>query len=79
MPNVDAASDAAPPDAACAAGEQTLIKLGCKDLRGRPLGGPNRHGESWQSICRQSRTDGVDMKPTCIASAATCAEVEQCR
>jgi hypothetical protein len=63
----------------CAAGEQNLLKLECKDDRARLIGGPNLHGVPWAAICRENKTNGVDMKPACIAMAKSCAEVDTCR
>jgi hypothetical protein len=73
--------DAAPPGPtdACGAGEANLLKLGCKDGRGRVIGEANLHGESWAQICRDNKAHGVDMKPTCIAVAKDCAGVMSCR
>ena len=86
-PIVDAAppppppSDAAPPPPpdACGAGEQNLLKLGCKDGRDRLIGGPNMHGVAWAQICRDNKANGVDMHPICIAVARSCPEVLSCR
>lgn len=84
----DSGTDAAPPppsDAGpqpsdwCAAGEQNLTKLGCLDSRGKALAGPNFHGVMWSETCRYNGAHGVDMKPSCIAAAKSCAEVESCR
>lgn len=63
----------------CGLAEQNLLKLGCKDPRGRLLGGPDLHGVSWSQVCRANKTNGVDMKPECLMIATTCAGVEQCR
>lgn len=84
-PAVDAAPPPAldatppPPKDACGAGEQNLLKLGCKDDRGRFLGGPNMHGVPWAQICRDNKANGVDMKPLCLAATKSCAEVQSCR
>lgn len=72
------AAEAAPSDA-CGLAEQNLNKLGCKDPRGRLLGGPNLHGDAWSTVCRTNRTNGVDMKPECLMQATSCAAVEACR
>lgn len=72
-------ADAAPPTDECSAGEQNLLKLECKDDRARLIGGPNLHGVPWATICRENKTNGVDMKPLCIAAATSCAEVDKCR
>lgn len=78
----DSGTDAAPPPVpsdSCDAGEQNLDRLGCVDSRGKKLAGPNFHGVKWGETCRYNAAHGVDMKPTCIASAKSCAEVDQCR
>lgn len=73
-------ADAAPaPVDACAAAEAKLLALACKDSRGRLLGGPTLHGETWSALCRENAAHGVDMQPGCIASKTTCAEVSTCR
>jgi len=63
----------------CTLGEQALLKLECKDARGRLIGGPNLHGMSWAQICRQNKSNKVDMKPRCISLAKSCKEVQACR
>ena len=73
--------DAVPPSPndACSAAEANLLALGCKDSRGRLLGGPNLHGVPWAQICRENAANGVDMKPTCIVAKTSCAGVFACR
>lgn len=73
--------DAAPAPVldACGQGEQNLLKLGCKDERGRVIGAPNLHGQTWSSVCRANLTNGVDMKATCMAAAHSCVEVLACK
>lgn len=68
-----------PPLDACGLGEQNLLKLGCKDSRGRVIGSPDLHNVSWAAICRANMTNGVDMKPACMAAAKNCTEVESCK
>lgn len=85
QPIFDAApapADAAPPPPAtdsCGRAEAHLLELGCKDSRGRLLGGPNLHGVGWADICRGNLRNGVSMQPDCIALAKSCAEVMTCR
>lgn len=76
--------DGSSPDSAvedaCARGETQLLALGCKDNRGRLIGGPTLKGLTWADVCRQNAALKVDMKPSCIAVAKTCAEVSStCR
>lgn len=73
------AADASPSDT-CGAAETRLLELGCKDSRGRLLGGPNLHGVSWSDVCRDNAKNGVSLQPNCIAKAKSCAEVmSSCR
>jgi len=62
----------------CLLAEQNLLKLGCKDSEGRPLGGPNKAGESFHAICQNAVANHVDMNPVCIANVKICAEVNSC-
>ena len=75
---VDSASDTPPNNDLCAAAQANLIKLGCKDSRGRLIGGPNLHGIAWADVCRSNKANQVDMNPACIAIKTSCPEVEQC-
>ncbi len=63
----------------CGLGEANLIKLGCKDDRGRLLGGPDLHGVSWAAVCRADQSHNVNMQPGCMAAAKNCEEVSKCR
>lgn len=72
-------ADAAPaPLDACGKAQATLLRLQCKDARGRLLGGPNEHGASFAAVCRDDATKGVDVHPACLAAATTCAGVSSC-
>lgn len=64
----------------CAAAEKNLQTLGCKDSRGRLLGGPNERGVPFQDVCRDMASNGVDVKATCLSKATNCEEVtSSCR
>lgn len=69
----------APAVDACAAGEAKLLALGCKDTRGRLIGGPDLHGVGWAIQCRIDADAGVDLHAICIAAASSCAQVMQCK
>lgn len=62
----------------CDDAEEQLLRLGCKDGRGRPLGGPNLRGEPFRDICRNALENAVDLNPKCIAAAGTCTEANRC-
>ena len=69
-----------PPQDACGRAEARLLALGCKDARGRLLGGPTLRGLSWADLCRQNAEAGVPMQPACITLKASCQEIEStCR
>lgn len=81
-PLLDAAPyvDATPATDACARGEAQLLALGCKDSRGRLLGGPTMKGVAWAQVCRNNAINGIDMRPDCIATKRSCTEVNaSCR
>jgi hypothetical protein len=62
----------AAPDSPCARGCQTLRRIGCEE--GEPL-----HGVSCADLCTdiQQRAE-FDLKPECIARAATLADARAC-
>ena len=68
-----------PGNDSCAVAEKKLIDLGCKDRRGRYLGGPTLRGKPWADVCRENALNGVDMKPDCIAQQPDCQGVSSCR
>lgn len=63
----------------CAAAEKKLLDLGCKDRRGRYIGGPNLHGVPWAQQCRDFAAVDVDVQPKCIVQAVDCEGVMACR
>lgn len=63
----------------CGRAEQHLLQLQCKDQRGQVIGAPNLHGVPWSQICRENKSNGVDMKPECLMAKTNCAGVESCR
>jgi hypothetical protein len=67
------------PHDACWSAGQKLISLACKDTRGRLMGGPDLQGVSWSVVCRQDLANGVDLKASCIAGAASCTAAEACK
>lgn len=69
----------APVSDLCAQGEANLLKLGCKDDRGRLLGGPDLHNVPWSVVCRQDQAHNVNLQPACMAGAKSCEEVTSCR
>ena len=76
-PIADAAP--APSDASddCGRAEATLVRLACKDDRGQPLA-VNKHGVPFASTCRDLALHRVDVKPSCIARATSCAAALGC-
>ena len=67
------------PHDACWNAAQKLLALGCKDSRGRVLGGPDLSGLTWSQVCRQDLANGVNLNASCITAAATCATAEACK
>jgi hypothetical protein len=78
VPAEAAPAPPAPTDA-CAAGEAKLLALGCKDSRGRLIGGPDLHGVGWAIQCRVDLDAGVDLHAICIAAAPSCTAVMACK
>lgn len=66
------------PDLGCKAAEEHLLALECKDSKGRLLGGPNRRGESFRSICETAIKARVSLRPACIARVTSCDAVQAC-
>ena len=82
---VDATPPAPPPtpDAGiltqnCVAAQANLLKLGCKDSRGRLIGGPNLHGATWASMCVNNTLAEAGMNPVCVAAAHDCPTALTC-
>lgn len=69
----------APGSSDCAAAEKRLQVLGCKDLRGRLIGGPTLRGKAWVDVCLENINNGVNMQSGCIAQAPSCEVVTSCR
>ena len=67
------------PQDACWTAGQKLLQLGCRDTRGRLLGGPNLSGITWSAVCRQNLANGVDLNAACITAAATCQIAQACK
>lgn len=70
--------DDADPERSCAQAEQNLLELGCKDSRGRKLGGPNLKGEPFRSICVTAINHRVSMRPVCLARITRCDDAQSC-
>lgn len=70
--------DDADPERACADAEQNLLELGCKDSRGRKLGGPNLKGEPFRSICLTAVRNRVSLRPACLARVTRCEDAQSC-
>lgn len=62
----------------CAAAEERLLQLGCKDSKGRLLGGLNRRGEPFRSVCAVSITNRVPMYARCLSKVDQCDDVIDC-
>lgn len=63
----------------CGLAEKNLLALECKDRRGRLLGGPNLHGESYKARCEALQLQqNVWINPKCKAEAKTCEEAAAC-
>jgi len=84
---VDASPPAPPPPPApdagslvhnCGAAQANLLKLGCKDSRGRLIGGPNLHGATWASMCVNNTLAEASMNPVCVAAAQDCPTALAC-
>lgn len=65
-------------NAACLAAQSNLLRLLCKDARGRLIGGPNEHGVAFAATCTDTLAKGVDVHANCIAAAKDCAGVSSC-
>ena len=63
---------------ACVTAQDTLLRLGCKDARGRLIGGPNEHGVSFAAVCTDTFGKGIDVHANCITVARDCAGVSSC-
>lgn len=62
----------------CTLAQTNLLKLGCKDHEGRPLGGPNKAGQTFAAVCQNAVANHVNINPSCIATVKVCAEVDSC-
>lgn len=62
----------------CEAAEQNLLKLECKDRRGRLLGGPNLHDEPFRQTCKNTQDSAVWLNPRCLSTIKDCKEVDGC-
>lgn len=69
---------AAPPADACSMAQDNLLRLGCKDARGRLLGGPTLHDAGFADVCRDTLVHGVDVHAECLARAQSCQGVTAC-
>lgn len=49
----------------CGDAEKHLIELGCLDNRGRLLGGPNLHGQSFKQRCEIGHQAKLWFNPVC--------------
>ncbi len=52
---------------------QNLVKLGCEE--GKPL----EDGTTCEVFCRQSLTNGHNLKPKCVSSILSCDKIESCQ
>lgn len=77
-PSADESTGGLSVEASCEKAEENLLKLECKDSLGRLLGGPNKKGERFASICSNAMHSSVNLRPACVAAAKTCEEVEKC-
>jgi len=62
----------------CVAAQANLLKLQCKDARGRLLGGPNEHGTPFAAVCTDDFGKGIDIHAKCLAAASSCAGASSC-
>lgn len=62
----------------CAAAEQNLLKLQCKDSRGYLLGGPNKSGVAFHDVCIEDQNNSIPLNPACLAQITDCKEVDPC-
>jgi hypothetical protein len=65
-------------EAFCPAAQQNLLKLECKDSRGRLFGGPNKSNEDYSTICRRNIESNVPMYAECTAKITDCKELDPC-
>lgn len=62
----------------CIAAEERLLQLGCRDAKGRLVGGPNRRGEPFRTVCRIAVENKVSLRPNCLAQITVCSEMQVC-
>ncbi len=66
-------------DAWCVLAGQNLVKLGCCDKYGRPIGGKNVDGEDYAVQCRSIEVEQhIPLNSKCTAKATTCEEALLC-
>ena len=65
-------------DGTCLKAQENLLKLGCKDKEGRLLGGPNKKGEPFSSICSNAIRNKINLRPVCMSIATNCSEIDKC-
>jgi hypothetical protein len=70
--------DSKDPEADCAMAEERLLQLACRDAKGRLLGGPNRRGEPFRSVCLISFRNGVSVHPLCLSHIDSCEDIQDC-
>lgn len=62
----------------CAAAEENLLRLKCRDSAGALLGGPNRRGVAFRDVCSNAIANKVSIRPVCLAGLRNCADVKKC-
>ncbi len=70
--------DDAHPKTDCQAAEDVLLHLQCKDSDGGLLGGDNRAGVPFHTVCEQYIENNVSMRPACIKSITACDQLPAC-
>ena len=63
---------------ACTSAQQNLSSLQCDNGHGGHLGDPTAKGKSWEQLCLDDASNGIDLNPTCITKAKSCTEVNSC-
>ncbi len=62
----------------CVAAEQNLLRLECKDSEGGLLGGKNRAGVPFHTVCEEYLANSVGIQPLCLSKLTTCDQLSTC-
>ena len=62
----------------CPDAQEVLLRLQCKDSRGRFLGGANKSGEEYEAVCQRNIQNNVAMYAECTSKITNCDGVSKC-